>query len=325
MKFGIYLNQFLSDNNTRDDIFINLQEQALLAENIGLDSVVIGEAHFYEEGCLDPFSALSALAYSTKSIQVGTNVIILPLYNPFQVAEFGACIDAATGGRLLLGVALGEWIERLFEVHGVSKGSRVGRFKEGVEMIKRLWDADCATYQGKYYKMKDCFISPRPKHTPRPPIIIGGLSPAAIRRAGVIGDGWSCGNVPLKDFKEGARFYREGLNEVGKKEGSIAYMIDGFCAVQGAEEKVKEPIVHLYTKYQEWGSEIIEGEVDFDELKDRFAIGTPADCIERIAPLKEAGVDLLFFRTELPNMRQEDVRASMKLFADEVVGYFRGQ
>ena len=129
---------------------------------------------------------------------IGTNVTLLPLHNPIELAEVGAFMDVVTGGKFLLGVGLGYRPEE-YEMYGVAMSERASRLAEGVEIVKRLWSEDRVTHRGRHWQFSDASIRPRPLQSPRPPIIIGAQVEAAIKRAATIGDGWLVVPIPTLD------------------------------------------------------------------------------------------------------------------------------
>ena len=130
---------------------------------------------------------------------MGTNLILLPLHNPVEVAEIGAFLDVITGGRFLLGVGLGYRPEE-FAIFGVPMAERVSRLVEGVEIIRRLWTEDGVTHHGRHWRLDGVTIRPRSLQRPRPPILVGAQVPAGIARAARIADGWTA--VPVSTVDE---------------------------------------------------------------------------------------------------------------------------
>src|SRR5262249_36285149 len=120
---------------------------------------------------------------------VGTNLILLPLHNPVEVAEIGAFLDVITGGRFLLGVGLGYRPEE-FALFDVPMAERVSRLVEGVEIIRRLWTEDAVVHRGRHWQLDGVTIRPRPVQQPRPPILVGSQVPAGIA-PGSPTAGWS--------------------------------------------------------------------------------------------------------------------------------------
>lgn len=135
---------------------------------------------------LDWIAFLSAV---TEHIAFGTGVLILPEHNPVELAKRAATIDRFSGGRLLLGVGVG-WLKEEFEVLGVPWEHRGARTEEYIEVMRRLWAADEATFTGRFVRFQEARCFPRPVQVPGIPVIIGGRTRAAAARAGRIGDGF---------------------------------------------------------------------------------------------------------------------------------------
>ena len=190
LKLGIYLN---SQHPVGDDParrFAETLEQVRLVRSLGFDSIWAGEHHITPGFHFFPqLPLLHRLAGEADGLWIGTNVTLLPLHNPVELAEAGAFLDVITGGKFLLGVGLGYRPEE-YQIFGVPMSERVSRFTEAVEIIRRLWSEDRVTHSGRYWQFSDAAIAPRPLQAPRPPLIIGAQVDAAIARAARIGDGW---------------------------------------------------------------------------------------------------------------------------------------
>jgi len=122
---------------------------------------------------LEPVALLSALAGVTRTIKLGTMVLVLPLRNPASFAKEWATLDLLSGGRTILGVGVG-WHEEEFALMGVPHKERGRRMDEMLEAVTALWAGDNVTYQGKHYQFKNLTIDPKPVQKPHPPIWIGG-------------------------------------------------------------------------------------------------------------------------------------------------------
>jgi alkanesulfonate monooxygenase len=109
----------------------------------------------------------------TRTIKLGTMVLVLPLRNPVYVAKEWATLDLLSGGRSLLGIGVG-WHEREFALMGVPYRERGRRMDECIEAVTALWSGDNVTYEGQYYRFRDLTIDPKPLQRPHPPIWIGG-------------------------------------------------------------------------------------------------------------------------------------------------------
>jgi probable F420-dependent oxidoreductase len=137
----------------------------------------------------DPFVALAFVAACTSRLRLGTGVFVLPLRNTVAVAKAVASLDVLSNGRLLFGVGVG-WLEEEFEAVGMPFQDRAARTREAIRVMKRLWADDAPSFAGRFHNFAPLGFNPKPIQRPHPPIILGGESRAALKRAGEIGDGW---------------------------------------------------------------------------------------------------------------------------------------
>ncbi|MGB5758638.1 MAG: LLM class F420-dependent oxidoreductase [Acidimicrobiales bacterium] len=141
----------------------------------------------------DPLMWLATVAGATATIKLGTAIVILPQRNPVVLAKELATIDMMSGGRLLFGVGVG-WLEEEFDSIGVPFAERAARTDEAIAVLRTLWRQREATFHGTYHSFDRALMFPKPVQVvgddPGIPILIGGHSPAAARRAGRIGDGF---------------------------------------------------------------------------------------------------------------------------------------
>lgn len=137
----------------------------------------------------DPFVALAFVAACTSRIRLGTGVFVLPLRNALAVAKAAASLDVLSNGRLLFGIGVG-WLEDEFEAVGMPFRDRAARTREAVRMMKQLWTDDTPSFEGKFHRFAPLGFNPKPVQKPHPPLILGGESAAALKRAAEVGDGW---------------------------------------------------------------------------------------------------------------------------------------
>lgn len=136
----------------------------------------------------DPLIWMAYIAAATTRIKLATGIMILPQHNPVVVAKQVATLDHMSGGRVLLGIGVG-WLKEEFEALGVPFEERGARTDEYMAVMRELWGADTPSFDGRFVKFRDTYCRPQPvnKHVP---LIVGGHSPAAARRAGRLGDGF---------------------------------------------------------------------------------------------------------------------------------------
>jgi probable F420-dependent oxidoreductase len=137
----------------------------------------------------DPWVVLAAVANATERIRLATNVFILPLRHPISTARSVVTLDRVSRGRVTLGVGVG-WLEDEFDAMGESFGDRGRRADEVIPLLRRLWSDEVIEHHGDHYDFGPIRFEPKPRQRPTIPIEVGGSSPAALHRAGRLGDGW---------------------------------------------------------------------------------------------------------------------------------------
>ncbi|MCH2173560.1 LLM class F420-dependent oxidoreductase [Myxococcota bacterium] len=138
---------------------------------------------------LDTIAALSFAAAHTQRLKLGSGIILLPQRNPVVLAKELAGIDVLSGGRLLFGVGVG-YVPREFETLGIPYSERGARMSEHIEVIRTLWTEPSPSFEGRFTSFSGIQSHPHPVQKPHPPILVGGGSPPAYRRAVAQGNGW---------------------------------------------------------------------------------------------------------------------------------------
>jgi len=165
---------------------------------------------------LDWIAFLSAV---TEYIAFGTGMLILPEHNPVELAKRAATIDRLSGGRLLLGVGVG-WLKEEIESLGVPWEHRGPRTDEYIQVMRRLWTAEEATFTGRFVQFRRTSCFPKPLQVPGIPVIVGGHTDAAAARAGRIGDGFYPAVAPDR-LAELLRIVRRSAQEAGRDPARI--------------------------------------------------------------------------------------------------------
>jgi probable F420-dependent oxidoreductase len=194
---------------------------ARAAEKTGFDSIWAGGHPFLSEKqtrmqpslrMLDPIVALTFIAAHTKTIRLATGILLLPQFNPIIVAKQLASLDVLSEGRLTVGIGVG-WSEHEYEVLGIPYDTRGRRTDDYLKAIKTLWSQDKPVYKGKFVSFDSLQANPHPMQRPNPPIVIGGNSEGAYRRAIQQGNGWFGFGLDL----EGTKAAIAGLREAGER------------------------------------------------------------------------------------------------------------
>jgi probable F420-dependent oxidoreductase len=180
-------------------------------------------------GIPDPIVWLSFVAGQTTTINLGTNVVILPEHQPAVFAKSVATLDALSGGRVRLGIGVGELPEEYGAV-GMAFTDRGKRMDEYIEAMRALWQQEVATYHGRYVHFDDVRCDPSPVNG-TVPLHIGGASPAAVRRAARYGDGYFPWVGPGLDLQETLSrvipAVRDEAEKLGRDPASIEMTVGG--------------------------------------------------------------------------------------------------
>lgn len=318
-------------------------EEVRFADANGLDSVFLQEHHeaTVQQWWSDPLSLLAAFATETDSIDLGTAILLLPLYNPVRVAEQGAIIDGLSDGRFILGAAVG-YRPREFDLMNVPRDRRGARLEEYLELIARLWRHEEVSMDGEFYTVEDLTATPRPVQTPRPRIWIGGYHRVVLDRAARFiaagdADAWFPGTQPdLKGLRDRRNEFTGRLRERETDPALVTQPVfrDGVIAETTAEavDLAETYIVSGYEKQYagrghepsergDLGHDVLRGEYEsIDLMEDRFIVGDPTDWIEELKAYEEAvGAEHVVVRLFFEGMSHADVMAQLRLLADEVV------
>jgi probable F420-dependent oxidoreductase len=167
----------------------------------------------------DPLIWLTFVAAHTSQLKLGTGILIVPQRNPGILAKEVATLDKLSGGRVILGVGAG-WLEEEFDALGVPFARRGARLDDYVGALRALWADDKASYEGEFVSLRDVYSMPNPEQK-SVPIVIGGHSEAAARRAGRIGDGFFPGNVDMEKLEALFGVMRSTATEAGRDPDAI--------------------------------------------------------------------------------------------------------
>ena len=159
---------------------------AVAAEEVGFDSIWIGDHHLYrgdgrrERGPWDAWTTIAALAASTERVRLGPLVACTAFHPPGILARMAATIDETSGGRFVFGIGAG-WNETEFRAFGIPFDHRVGRFEEAFEIVRRLLAGERVTFRGRYSSAEDAVLLPEPARAV--PLMIGSTGERVLRIA----------------------------------------------------------------------------------------------------------------------------------------------
>ncbi len=223
MRYGFCLPHHRS-YATRDLIL----ETARRGEALGYDTIWLSD-HIvppldeqFRRVYFEPLVLTGWVASATSRVKLGYSVLVLPYRNPVVLAKQLATIDVMSEGRVIVGVGVGV-LEVEYRALGVPFNRRGRLANEYLRVIRELWTNEQPTFHGETVHVEDVYSLPKPHQQPGPPIVVGGESAPAIRRAVELGDGWHPSTMPLPELAAGIRQYKAMCAEIGRPAGQISY------------------------------------------------------------------------------------------------------
>lgn len=282
-----------------------------------------------------PFLLLSAVAARTERLRLGTGIYLAALHHPVTVAEQAATLDQISGGRAVLGVAVG-YQDYEYEGFGVDFAERGRRLEESLKILRGAWSAGRYNYDGEFFSIPDLPVNPACVQSPHLPILVGGSSPTAIKRAGRLGDGWfTLPQEALPQMRAQVEIYRKSCREAGR-EPYICLMRNAWIAsdVATVEDEWLGPMVEFSKTFAAartgtiHDDTVLERVVAGDDvpLEDfahgRAIAGTPEMCITELKRWQEAidfdEISLIFGGSQ----EQGRLERAVDQFAAEVMPAF---
>ncbi len=253
---------------------VALMALAKTAETLGCHSVWVSEHLFHSAyiaerlGDLpywDPLTMLAAAACATSRVRLGTSVLVLPWHDPPRLGKAIATIDHLSAGRVDFGVGVAT-TEDEFNNLGVDFKTRGKRADEVLGALQALWTQDVPEFRGEFYNYSGLKFSPKPLQKPYPPILIGGSSPAALRRIVRYGDGWHT--------------LRQSPDEVAAGMAKLT----GMMTEAGRDASKLKVSISIEVKF--------EGTSPSRPANERRGLrGTETDIIETLQAFRDAGVE----------------------------------
>src|SRR2546425_2139739 len=207
---------------------------------------------------LQQFPFLSRIMAEAPTMRLNFGLVLLSLHKPLDIAEQIASVDVMSGGKVILGVALG-YRDVEYLAFGTTQKERVRRFEENLEAIKRLWTEDVVDMKGSHFTLAGASVGTRPVQKPHPPLWIGANADPALRRAARLGDGWYVNpHNRIDTIVRQVGVYRRALDELGKPfPAEFPARREVFVARSRQEAiRLSAPILAAkYAAYHQWGQE----------------------------------------------------------------------
>ena len=291
-----------------------VREVATEAEALGFESIWVSD-HFFmtddsvDTNCLECWTTLTALARDTEALRFGPMVASQSYRNPALQANIAASLDHISGGRVNFGIGAG-WKEVEYGAYGYPfprPVTRIRQMEETIEIVKRMWTQDKATFKGKYYAVEDALCYPRPVQKPHIPVWVGGTGnltlKVAAKHADAVNFAWS---QPISYFEERFKVLRGHCKKVGRDPNEIRRSAGLMITMAETREKLDE--------------ELEKQERETDTPYRRYLgrqqpniVGTPEEVAEKVGEYVALGIDHFILRF---NFGQE--MEHMNLFMDKV-------
>src|SRR3984893_4584102 len=247
MNFGTFLLMQSPSARPSQEMFDRAVDIGQAAESLGFRNLWLAEHHFSTYGYLSrPVQLATYIAAKTRTLRVGTAVIVVPLHHPLIIAEEIATLDLLAGGRVDIGLGRG-YQHYEFERLGLELDSARGRWEESIDLIFQGFQGETFRYEGKFFKTPETAVFPQPVQQPHPPIWVTAQSPesveAAVRRGfNVLTGGFG---VPLERMGEFRRLF-DRLGGEGKPARPVhvgvqraVYVTDSATDARAAAEEAR--------------------------------------------------------------------------------------
>ena len=290
VRFGLQIPSFTFPKRPGENVFRVARDLAVEAENLGFDSVWLMD-HLFQipvvapetDPLLECWTGLSALAASTERVRLGTLVSAVGFRGPSLLAKVTSSLDVISNGRLIVGLGAGwcDWEHRAYGLEFPPTPVRLQRLEEEIEILKRMWTEERASFAGRHYSIEGAVNSPKPVQQPHPPILIGG----------------SGEKVTLSLTAQHAQLHNLGAGDAAECRrvlGVLREHCDRLGTDYDAIEKTRlTPI--LFTRdaadAERRIAELCPAAEKPDGFRARTLIGTPAEITDQLVAFREAGVE----------------------------------
>lgn len=333
MRFSVFHLMELPRDRAYERAEAEVAEQVQCAEELGFATAWIAEHHFDRDYGLCPSTLMYAvkLGQHTKRIRIGSLVVVLPLNHPLRVAEEAAFADVLIGGRLDLGLGAG-YAPYEFAGFGVDLDTRRERLREGVEIVRRALAGERFGFAGRFYHFDDLETFPQPCQRPLP-LWLTANSPSTAAWVGQHGAPCvlSGSSLPLETLRECFESYHRSFtaaNHVGQPYRMInrqVYVADNDAQARLDAEDPTMDYIRRQQRVFRAGKGLAEGEVTYERyLGNMFTHGGPDTCAANVELLRrELGLDELVCKFNSSGLNHQQIMASMRRFAEEVMPRFQ--
>ena len=189
----------------------------------GSEDGVIPESYSH---FVDPFVALARASGATKTIKLGTGIVLVPERHPLLLAKEISTLDLFSGGRFLFGIGAG-WLREETQIMGGDFDHRWSQTRESILAMKELWTKGEAEFHGKYYDFPPVRSYPKPAQKPHPPVLLGGGAKNVLQRVVAWGDGWLPNRITPDQLRESRATLDRLAKDAGRDPSAITISVHG--------------------------------------------------------------------------------------------------
>jgi len=249
------------------------------AHDAGIDHVCCGDhVSFFVGVGLDGLLQATMLTMLHPTLPVMTGVYLLPLRHPVLVARQLSDLDQLAPGRLVFGVGIGGEDRHEVEICGVDPSTRGRRMEESLTVLRQLLGGAPTTFHGEFFDLDDALVLPAPAHPV--PVIVGGRSDAAARRAGRLGDGWLGIWNSVRRFRDVVEMAGDEAARAGRADPPTQHAMQLWCGIADTKERARDRLAPAMEAFYQ---------IPFERFEKYSPYGTPEDVAEFLVPYVEAG------------------------------------
>ena len=305
LKVGVVLPTYRALANAE-----NIVRAVALSESLGFDSVWVTDHIVVPSASLEAFgptffeamTVMSYVAGITRTVQIGAAILIVPYRHPVLLAKMLATADQLSGGRVVLGAGLG-WLETESSLMGVPHRRRAKIADEALAVIRACWESEVPEFHGEVFDFADFHFAPRPHAGRSLPILIGGASTAAMRRAARLGDGWIGDGLTFEELEMSLAQLASELKAAGRQRDEMQIAMRTGLQVVADRGAITESPSEKGWKSDEFVS---EGRTPFRGVRE--------EVVSDFRRAAELGVGHLIF--EFPVSRGEETMELFEVLAE---------
>jgi alkanesulfonate monooxygenase SsuD/methylene tetrahydromethanopterin reductase-like flavin-dependent oxidoreductase (luciferase family) len=341
MKFGPFVLQVSPSPEVDSQFIDSTLREAELFDTLGYDVIWLTEHYFGGDTVYaDPVVFGAAVAARTHRIKIGFAVVQMAFHHPVKLAAQTALLDNLSHGRLIVGTGRGSAYNSYeYAGFGITMEEGRQRLTEAEDLLVKSWTADNLIYNGKYWQVTVPSTRPRPYQLPHPPLVRSCIGTDSMIEMAKIGRPVLAGGYTVQDFDSRLRLYKDTMGTAGYNDNQIQQATNEIWfrkmiyVADSDSQALEEGVVafeldrkHIRDTRETLNpTNYVENVPKPESISpdDYLIAGSPKYVAERIAEIRDVGVNNLILIMSPPDLSREKVERSMNLFAEKVMPYFR--